>query len=720
MKRTITFLLAVLCVWVCRAQGTVVWKDPEAVNVPVWERTFKVTEVEFSGAETVMHLHVNYPARNWIKFASSSVLRTADGKEYAITGGRQTRSGESSFELDSLFWMPDSGEADLALHFKPLPADTRSFDFIESNAKGAFRIYSITGTGHAAEYDFFDSAWRNDETGEWEIGFYENFAIYGCDFWEYKSKKERKDRYELVLANGKDELHVVAEKDKAGKRRIAIGGKKQVYSWISSRYLPDYPMPDGAALKDNGFAVDDSVTLVGWFKDWPEDMFEGNREFEVTEYRLLTHDGRDTYARIDSLGRFRMRIPIENSTDVYMDWRRAHVSSLLEPGETYLLMMDLKTGRRLFMGKNARVQNELLTHRIEPEYINGPDGHKHFSEEETLAFKDKWVGAYNRNLGKFDTLLAEHPNLSRRYRDYHKMLFKYGMLSGLSGSIFYTDSMRLPDEVMNYVDETVDLAADKPYTQYQSFSWFLYYRLLQAVRTSHWVTLSFSTPEEMFRAEKAVVDSLFADNKELRDIALCRMFVEKLEEERVPLPPGLLEMAERISLPAARHEVLALNARYVALQQGDLAGAASLRPSTDVEGLTDGEEILRKIIAPYKGRLVYMDVWGTWCGPCKAALKEAHKLKEALKDHDIVYLYLANSSPEDSWKSVIKEYNLTGENCVHYNLPDEQQRAVERYLGVHSYPSYRLIDKEGNIHSLHWRHADDMDAFKRMVDSLDK
>ena len=179
-------------------------------------------------------------------------------------------------------------------------------------------------------------------------------------------------------------------------------------------------------------------------------------------------------------------------------------------------------------------------------------------------------------------------------------------------------------------------------------------------------------------------------------------------------------MAGQISLPAARNEVLALNARYVALQQEELEGAASLRPSSDVEGLTDGEEILRKIIEPYKGRLVYLDVWGTWCSPCKQALKESHKLKEALKDHDIVYLYLANRSQEDSWKNVIKEYHLTGEDCVHYNLPAEQQEAVQRYLNIRSYPSYRLIGKDGQIHPLDWRHADNMDAFRRMVEAIDK
>ena len=57
---------------------------------------------------------------------------------------------------------------------------------------------------------------------------------------------------------------------------------------------------------------------------------------------------------------------------------------------------------------------------------------------------------------------------------------------------------------------------------------------------------------------------------------------------------------------------------------------------------------------------------------------------------------------------------------VHYNLPAEQQEAVQRYLNIRSYPSYRLIGKDGQIYPLDWRHADNMDAFRRTVEATDK
>lgn len=60
-------------------------------------------------------------------------------------------------------------------------------------------------------------------------------------------------------------------------------------------------------------------------------------------------------------------------------------------------------------------------------------------------------------------------------------------------------------------------------------------------------------------------------------------------------------------------------------------------------------------------------------------------------------MYLANHSPKDTWENVIKEYNVTGDNVVHFNLPPEQQQAIERYLKVSAFPTYKVIDPEGRV-----------------------
>ena len=200
-----------------------------------------------------------------------------------------------------------------------------------------------------------------------------------------------------------------------------------------------------------------------------------------------------------------------------------------------------------------------------------------------------------------------------------------------------------------------------------------------------------------FRESLAAIDSAGCD-RNLRDLHLASILYIKIDNERKPLDPEVIAwMEQEIQLPAAKAAVKELNEKYLAIQRRDLANASSLKSSDDVEGMSDGEKILRKLIEPYKGKFILLDVWGTWCGPCKAALANSQEEYEHLKDYDIVYLYLANRSDEESWKNVIKEYNVTGDNVVHYNLPTEQQTAIEHFLGVNSYPTYKLIDRNGNI-----------------------
>ena len=93
------------------------------------------------------------------------------------------------------------------------------------------------------------------------------------------------------------------------------------------------------------------------------------------------------------------------------------------------------------------------------------------------------------------------------------------------------------------------------------------------------------------------------------------------------------------------------------------------------------------------------------------------ELYERIAQYDIVFLYLANRSDDESWKNVIKEYNVAGENVVHYNLPEEQQSAVENFLKVNGYPTYRLIDRNGNLLDVN---ADprDLDAFENLIKAL--
>ena len=105
-----------------------------------------------------------------------------------------------------------------------------------------------------------DTYWRNEVTGDWEIGFTESCAIYDCKIWQYGNINEKNGKVVLALNNGNKTLGVTIGKQEGGKCKMSIGKqKKQTYSLITTRTLSYYPQPDQTPFIDNGFQEGDSA-----------------------------------------------------------------------------------------------------------------------------------------------------------------------------------------------------------------------------------------------------------------------------------------------------------------------------------------------------------------------------------------------------------------------------------------------------------------------------
>jgi thiol-disulfide isomerase/thioredoxin len=105
------------------------------------------------------------------------------------------------------------------------------------------------------------------------------------------------------------------------------------------------------------------------------------------------------------------------------------------------------------------------------------------------------------------------------------------------------------------------------------------------------------------------------------------------------------------------------------------------------------DKTLDTIIERYKGKAVLVDVWATWCGPCRAAHKSMLPLKDEMKNQDVVFVYLTGpTSPIDKWSEMIPE--ISGE---HYYLTNEQYSSIFTKYESNGVPTYLIFDKTGKF-----------------------
>ncbi|MBC7615440.1 MAG: TlpA family protein disulfide reductase [Pedobacter sp.] len=131
---------------------------------------------------------------------------------------------------------------------------------------------------------------------------------------------------------------------------------------------------------------------------------------------------------------------------------------------------------------------------------------------------------------------------------------------------------------------------------------------------------------------------------------------------------------------------------------------ASNAKNKEIQIIPNFEKInsIYDVINKLKGKVVYLDVWGTWCGPCKEELKYNPDLKAKFKGKAVAYVYLDldDDNLDTQWREFIITNNMEG-----LHLRKSRQTIVSFWKELLAntedkeeyYPQYFIFDKKGKL-----------------------
>ena len=120
----------------------------------------------------------------------------------------------------------------------------------------------------------------------------------------------------------------------------------------------------------------------------------------------------------------------------------------------------------------------------------------------------------------------------------------------------------------------------------------------------------------------------------------------------------------------------------------------------------------------FQGKLLYIDLWASWCGPCRKQFPYAQKLKKKFSKRQlkkIKFIYISIDNDHEKWKESLDKLDLNGHQFI---SPANNNNGAGNYFQISSIPRYIIIDENGVILNENAKRPSDETLFQDLLDLI--